>query len=336
MKLALKILIHGIFWTVFGAFSVVLAMLYSSIADFDGITLLIPHLALNFIWAAVIFYLFYGYFIRYFEQRQLVRYLIYSLILTVLVSFVFLVAHWVIAPHFKVQRFSVFGLPVVGTFIIAQSGSLVRGFENWFTNIKVKAELENRNLKNELEVLKSQINPHFLFNTLNNIDSFIHSAPDEASKALITLSDMMRYMVYETRPEKVPLTKEVEYVQNYIRLQQIRFKKPEYVKYSFPCDCSSYELAPMLFIPFVENAFKYSANKGIVPVIDISLQCDGKQLHFVCRNYFNDEVSQHERSGGVGLENVKRRLALLYPGKYQLHVSKENHIFSVDLSILLS
>jgi two-component system LytT family sensor kinase len=136
--------------------------------------------------------------------------------------------------------------PVAGTFLIAQSGCLIRGFENWFTNIQLQNELETRNLRNELELLKSQINPHFLFNSLNNIDSLIRSNPDNASNALITLSEMLRYMIYETNSDKVLLNKEIVHIKNYIKLQQLRFREKNYVNIIFPTICDDIRIAPML------------------------------------------------------------------------------------------
>ncbi len=263
------------------------------------------------------------------------KYLIYSIGISTALTFIFIVIHWLVNRHFNIFSFKVFGPPIIGTFILAQCGSLVRGFENWFSNIKVKTELENRNLKNELELLKSQINPHFLFNTLNNIDSFIHTAPEEASRSLITLSNMLRYMIYDTKTNVVPLIKEIEYIENFIQLQHFRYKNPDYIKLSLPEGCSGFQVAPILFIPFIENAFKHSYNAGKIPVISISLTCNKHMLQFNCDNYFNPGQSQQQRTGGVGLENVKRRLELLYPGKYLLDISKENNIFSVNLSIHL-
>jgi two-component system, LytTR family, sensor kinase len=222
--------------------------------------------------------------------------------------------------------------PMIGTFIIAQCGCLVKGFENWFANLQIRAELENRNLRNELELLKSQINPHFLFNSLNNIDSLIRTSPEDASGSLITLSEMLRYILYDTNEDKVDLQKEIVYIKNYIKLQQLRFRDKDYVNASFPGNCNNILVAPMLFIPFIENAFKYSINMGALPVIDIYLECTEEKLLFSCKNYYKKEQF---RQGGIGLENTKRRLELLYPGKYDLKISDENPIFKVELSIRL-
>lgn len=210
---------------------------------------------------------------------------------------------------------------------------MVRGFENWFNNLALKAELENKNLKTELELLKSQVNPHFLFNTLNNIDSLIRTSPDLASASLIKLSDMLRYMIYETSPDKVPLSKEIDYINNYISLQQLRFKSKEYIRFTFDKQCHGILVVPMLFIPFVENAFKYSSDSGKLPVIDISLRCVDSMIIFNCRNYYSGDISKNLMNGGVGLKNVQRRLELLYSGKYILNISDENSVFCVQLTI---
>ncbi|NJO91851.1 MAG: histidine kinase [Chloroflexia bacterium] len=175
-----------------------------------------------------------------------------SIISSALITFLFLPLHILFLPEFDVFNYLVFLPPMIGTFILAQCGSLIRGFENWVDNIKLKAELETRNLKNELELLKSQINPHFLFNTLNNIDALIHKSPDDASRSLLSLSDMLRYMIYETNVENVSLNKEIEYLEHYIKLQKLRLRETEFVNYTFLQNCKDTEIAPVLFLPFVE------------------------------------------------------------------------------------
>lgn len=334
MKLPLKILIHTIFWLVFLLFSL-LVSIGSKPSEWASLDNLTPHFIINCIWAATIFYLFYFYFIRFFEQRQFVKYLMLSILSSIIVTFMFMPVHKFFSSNFEIFNYKLFVPPMIGSFILAQCGCLVRGFENWFANIQLKSELENRNLKNELELLKSQINPHFLFNSLNNIDSLIHSLPDNASSSLITLSDMLRYMIYETKPDKVFLDKEIVYIKNYIRLQQLRFRDKDYIRTTFPGNCNGIQIAPMLLIPFIENAFKYSFNAGTLPVIEISLKCKNDWLLFICQNYFKKNQLQYERTGGIGLENTKRRLELLYPGKYQLAIFDEDPVFKVKLNILL-
>jgi hypothetical protein len=295
-----------------------------------------PHFILNISEAAIIFYLFYFYFIRYFEQKQFLRYLTYSVLSSIGITLVILPLHRLFNPHFNLIDLRYWLTPMAGTFIIAQCGSLVKGFENWFSDIQVKAELETRNLKNELELLKSQINPHFLFNALNNIDALIRTNPETASDSLVTLSGMLRYMIYETRCDLVPLEKELDYIKSYIRLQQLRHSEPEYIQCILPENSFDIQVAPMILIPFIENAFKYAYNSGKLPVVSISLNCENEVLHFSCSNYCGSFLSEHGPCSGVGLDNTRRRLNLLYPQKHELSIFEKDLSFNVILSIRLT
>jgi LytS/YehU family sensor histidine kinase len=182
-------------------------------------------------------------------------------------------------------------------------------------------------------LLKAQINPHFLFNTLNNIDSLIHKSPDAASGALITLSEILRYMIYDTKTDLVPLEKEISYIQSYIQLQKMRFKEPEYISFVFDESCKSVMIPPALLFIFIENSFKYSSNIGKLPAIEIKLCRTGDELNFHCKNYFSSDNALHKKSGGVGLANVKRQLNILYPDRHVLKISADNNTFIVDLNI---
>ncbi|MFO7368770.1 MAG: histidine kinase [Bacteroidales bacterium] len=335
MRLSLKILIHSIYWLVFSMFSLVVSY-GQSVSEWKYISNLTPHFIINLLWAVIVFYLFYFYFIRYFENRQFIRYLLFSVILSISLTLLLLPVHRFFFPRFEMYNLRYMLPPIAGTFIIAQCGSLVRGFENWFADIRLKAELETRNLKNELELLKSQINPHFLFNALNNIDSLIRTAPEKASDTLITLSDMLRYMIYETRADQVLLDKELIYMKNYIELQQLRFREKNYIRAVFPDHCPGIQIAPMLLIPFIENAFKFAYNSGKLPVVDISLECNGNRLLFTCENQCKKGRQSDEELCGIGLENVKRRLTLIYPGKHELFIFDEESSFRVELKIKLS
>lgn len=334
MKLFLKILIHFIFWLVFVVFSYTFE-LSNATPNFPKVENMGPHYIMNVIWAVVTFYFFYFYIIHFFENKKFVKYLVISLVSCVLISAVFLLFHKLILPELDITASGMLLPPIAGTFILEQCGILVRGFENWFADMQMKAEMENINLKNELELLKAQINPHFLFNTLNNIDSLIYKSPSEASNALITLSNMLRYMVYDIKQDFVPLGKEIDYIKSYIQLQKIRFRNPEYVSFAYDESCNNALVAPVLLMAFIENSFKYSHNFDKFPVIDIKMSCAQNELRFYCKNYYNSSNQKHERTGGVGLANVKRRLALLYPDKHVLNISSESNIFVVDLSIKL-
>lgn len=204
----------------------------------------------------------------------------------------------------------------------------------WFRSQQVKKELENKNKTSELALLRSQLNPHFLFNTLNNIDSLIMTNQEKASDAIIKLSDIMRFMLYDASTDTVPLTKEINYLKSYISLQKIRLKEPNFVSFSLEGNCEGKTIAPMLFIPFVENAFKHGQKNVKAPGIKIILTCQTKSVNFEVINNFDETKSYNkDNTQGIGLANTKRRLELLYPGNHELEIIKDDNYFISRLKI---
>ena len=210
------------------------------------------------------------------------------------------------------------------------------GFD-WFNKQKQTQELEKKNLQSELSMLKNQINPHFLFNTLNNIDSLIKKNPDYASKSIIELSDMMRYMIYETNVEKIPLKKELEYIDNYMALQKLQYFNDDLVEYTITGNPENIEVAPMLFIPFIENAFKHCTNKETKHAIRFSFLLDAEKICFEATNIADKTQSiSKDNTSGIGLDTVKRRLEILYPHQYSLEIQEKNDLFCVSLMIKIN
>jgi sensor histidine kinase YesM len=197
-------------------------------------------------------------------------------------------------------------------------------------------ERENENLKTELSFLRSQISPHFMFNVLNNIVALSRSQKHLVEGALIRLSNLMRYMLYESDEKKVLLENEVDYLKNYIELQQMRFGNDVQINFNSEGENGQYYIEPMLLIPFVENAFKHGI--GIIqnPEINIDLIVQNNHLDFKVSNNYNDEENNSKDSNsGIGLTNVSRRLNLLYPNRHDLKITKDNHLYEVHLSIEL-
>jgi two-component system LytT family sensor kinase len=210
----------------------------------------------------------------------------------------------------------------------------------WFITDKIRTEQllkerENENLKTELSFLRSQVSPHFLFNVLNNMVAMARLKSDMLEPSLIRLSGLMRYMLYESDEASVTLIRETEYVNSYIELQKIRYAKSLIIRVDMdPGDNQLIE--PMLLIPFIENAFKHGT--GIIedPEIDISLKISDGLIDFRVKNKFdskNEEVK--DKTSGIGLPNVIRRLNLLYDQKHILSINKENGWFIVSLQIKL-
>lgn len=210
---------------------------------------------------------------------------------------------------------------------------LIRFMINWFESQKLRDELINQKQAGELALYRSQVNPHFLFNTLNNIYSLVYRKSDDAPAALMKLSSIMRYMLYDSTAEKVPLEKEIEYLKSFIELQNLRIKHPDFVSLQIEGDTEAGSIAPMLLISFVENAFKHGS-KIERPGIIINLSVSNEKITFRIVNYLKKSTAvQDDYAGGISLANIRRRLELIYPGKHTLLIREEEETFSINLEI---
>lgn len=230
-----------------------------------------------------------------------------------------------LSPEYVIQSLT---LPTI--FLGAAVGIVF--FRQWLIREQALKELQQVQLKTELSQLKNQINPHFLFNTLNNINSLVYIDPDKASKIIMGLSDVLRYNLYESNFEKVSLKKEIEVHTQILELEKIRRNK-------FECaitelgDCSTIYVPPFLFVNFIENAIKHSADDQVGSFINISFQRKDKSIDFLCHN--SVASTRVKKPGGLGLANVKRRLELLYGNKFSLVTHKDDNQFNVTLSLPL-
>jgi len=199
-----------------------------------------------------------------------------------------------------------------------------------------QGEKKQQEVEAELAWLKNQINPHFLFNTLNNISSLTQIDADEAQDAIMQLSDLLRYAMYETNKPTVPLQGEVEFMRNYIGLMKLRCNEMTTVDFRCSMVNGQSEVAPLIFISLVENAFKHGMNSNAPATIDISLTQRDGTLVFTCDNTNNPKPTKDRSGSGIGLENTRRRLDLLYPGRYQWEqtVTPEN-IYHVKITLQL-
>jgi two-component system, LytTR family, sensor kinase len=202
---------------------------------------------------------------------------------------------------------------------------------------KLKKENEAMQLGMELKFLRSQISPHFLFNILTNLASLARKKSDHLEGSLLTLSGLMRYMLYET-DKKISLKQEVEYLESFIALQQLRFGQDVKIVLSIALshEQTNYFIEPMLLIPFVENAFKHGTGYMDQPVIDINLAVKESELIFQVKNKFEKDVdTSKDESSGIGLKNVRSRLALLYPERHNLAIHADNNLFNINLTLKL-
>ena len=206
----------------------------------------------------------------------------------------------------------------------------------WFDTQKLKTELMLEKQSGELALLRSQINPHFLFNTLNNIYSLVYKKSEDAPEAVMKMSSIMRYMLYDATTDSVLLEKEIEYLKSFIELEKLRIRHKDFVELNISGNVEGRTIAPMLLIPFVENAFKHGSRNVINPGIRINLSIGTNQIRFDVTNQLRKNATiTRDQVGGIGLNNIRRRLNLLYPGKHQLDIRSDEELYHVHLILSL-
>ncbi|SDD53919.1 Histidine kinase [Dyadobacter soli] len=223
------------------------------------------------------------------------------------------------------------GLPLA--FIALVNGCIgfvIKGFESWFHDVKLREELNKRNYEMELALIKSQLDPHFLFNTINNIDILIEKNSAKASAYLNKLSDIMRFMLYETKNSRIPLAQELAYIEKYITLQMIRTSNDRALDYVVQGDPGLQTIEPMLFIPFIENAFKHTDLK-VPNAITVRFVIDENKVVFECKNLLTGNRQPEMHPAGLGKKLIERRLTLLYPGKHHLFIRVDDQQYQVKL-----
>lgn len=223
-------------------------------------------------------------------------------------------------------------------FLVIGGSSIVKIITDWMSYQRDTKELETQTMQSELRFLKSQINPHFLFNTLNNLYALTLKKSDKAPEIVIKLSEMMRYMLYECNEKRVDLKKEVHYLNNYLDLEELRKGKTVVINFKVIGEVLNQRIAPLLFIPFLENSFKHGANNHISKgFVNILLTVETRRLVFFIENSKADTLptQTHKRSGGIGLVNVRRRLDILYPNKHKLEIKDNPNTYAVTLELEL-
>ncbi|MCE7992082.1 MAG: histidine kinase [Roseivirga sp.] len=214
---------------------------------------------------------------------------------------------------------------------------MIKFAADWFELENKKKELENQKLNAELNYLKAQINPHFLFNTLHNLNYLALAKKDEASEVIVKLSNIMRYMIYDAKKKRVALSKEIAYMRDYLDLEKIRLNN----QFSIVLDASrlddQLEIEPLILIPFLENAFKHGvSDKHPESRVSMELSSEGRQLTMKLSNSVFEKSQSNKDASGFGLENVKQRLELSYPQHHRLVIDSGSDEFKVELNITLS
>lgn len=226
---------------------------------------------------------------------------------------------------------NIFMYSIVGGLSVA-----IRMTSNWFQTEAIRKDLEKSRAEAELKNLKSQLNPHFLFNTLNNIYSLIALSPDQAQAAVHELSRLLRYVLYESSQPFVSVGKELDFVRNYIELMRIRLAKNVELQTEIDIENQEAQIAPLLFITFIENAFKHGISNNKPSFIHIHITQKNGELHCIIKNSFFPKDEQDKSGSGIGLPNLEKRLALLYPNTHTIQHGREGDTYSSVLSVTLT
>lgn len=320
---------------------------------FYGIENYIPYRTYNsVIGYAIIFYLNYLWIVpKYFLNNKKGKYFLIAIATIIATSIVYIILDIFLFYGLEQKNFMNNGFPFHESSMSAADiayqlftyyifAILITGFSVGFSMLKKhaqnereKKDLEKEKLNSELALLKSQVSPHFFFNTLNNIDSLIDIDTNDAHGAIHKLSKLMRYLLYECQHESVLLSEEVNFIKNYIELMRLRLIKEFNLTVELPDDFNDLKVHPLLFIPFVENSFKHGISFKKDSFIHIRLTVEKNKIKFSTINSIGTISKQEVQYEGIGLENVKKRLTLLYPNKHKLIIEKNENKFLVDLEL---
>jgi sensor histidine kinase YesM len=224
-----------------------------------------------------------------------------------------------------------------GAITIGGLAAAIKLMKHWYIKEQRNLQLQKENTEAGLRLLKAQIHPHFLFNTLNNIYSFTQNTSAEASGMITRLSSLLRYTLYEGNQPLVSLQKELQMVQDYIEIEKIRYGNQMELHIDLPERTTNYYIAPLLLLPLVENCFKHGTSQMLEqPWVHLQATIVNDQLHVKLLNGKVNEETADEPVSGIGIRNVKERLSLLYPGKHELHITSEEEVFIVNLKIVLA
>ncbi|WP_299799624.1 histidine kinase [uncultured Maribacter sp.] len=331
---------HLIIWLVL--FSMPFVLSYGQDLDTNR---LIAHFLIPMLFYAVIFYLnFFVLIDRFLFSKKTLIFIIVNL---VLIGFFILLKEFIEdnyfselinnrppnanreGPPFKlfiyVQMLS-YAAPVLLSIAIKST-------KKWVKTEAERKEADNFKLQTELQHLRYQLQPHFFFNSLNNIYSLVDISPDKAKSTIHSLGKLMRYLLYETNTELVTLSKEIEFMRKYIELMKLRLTDKTEVESSFPVSDSQIKISPLLFISLIENAFKHGVSASTKSMISIDMAIKGNKVDFTIENHNFPKQDSDKSGSGIGLPNLEKRLQLLYPNKHSFKKELRDGVYKVNLQI---
>lgn len=301
---------------------------------------------------SVVFYINYLWLIDHFLfSNKLAKFLFFNLLLALAC---FLLSEWIF-DLFRPQivAFSPYSPPYlvpkppmpgsggfkIRTFLFfiltAGTSVAIRVTQKWLEVETERKNMENENLRSELSHLRYQIQPHFFFNSLNNIYSLVDSSPSKAKESIHGLSKLMRHVLYEASSDKIALSQEIAFLRNFVKMMEIRLTSLVTLNVSFPTTYVESELAPLLIVPLVENAFKHGVSASQPTMIFIRMEVEDGKLYFWAENTYLPKRGEDTSESGIGIQNLKKRLDLLYPNKYEFKTEIKDDMYHAKLMIIL-
>jgi len=341
-KKALGIALHILAWTVLFCFP----FLYSG-NELVNNDFLIRTSWLPLFWSLLLFYANYFFLLnRFLFNRKTIAFIGINILLIVLFAVLNnLVMDLMPRPepnfplfpphgeHFKPSKFPFFLRSAVSFFIPVITSLAIKTTQRWLKTETVMKEIDNQRLESELMHLRYQLQPHFFFNSLNSIYSLIDTSQDKAKNGIHSLGKLMRYLLYETTSPKVLLSKEVEFLQQYINVMKLRMRDDVKINTSMPAEFPNWEIAPLLFIPLIENAFKHGISATKASFIHIEMKIGQNAIILSVENTYYPKSQADQSGSGIGLDNLRKRLNMQYASKYILKQEILNEIFCTNLTI---
>ncbi len=332
-----RIVYHTLFWAV-----MLITLIVLDSSD-QGLGFKVIREIVNMLFYSIVVYFNLFYLIpNYLTEKKFLLYCILLMLSVVLITPIKIFVLYLLytyLPASQQQLITDQNWFFLASFLIVGGSTVFKIISDWVRYQRDRKELQTQTMQSELKFLKSQINPHFLFNTLNNLYALTLKKSDKAPEIVIKLSEMMRYMLYECNEKRVLLSKEVHYIRNYLDLERLRQGKNVDISFQVQGKVNSQKIAPLMFIPFLENSFKHGLNNLISQgFVNICLDVEDQQVNLYIENSKPETLPQqsHKRSGGIGLVNVRRRLNLLYPNQYELTIKDNPKTYGVELNIQLN
>ncbi len=307
---------------------------------------MLNHIWISIVMSLVVFYINYGVLVnRLAFRKHMMAFILINLVIFALLSMMSDPLHKLVSPPstknrppMSLQNFSIYGIYFYREFImyslVTGVAIAIRNGRRLSTSESERKRLETENLRSQISLLKYQIQPHFFFNTLNNIYALIGKSPNEAQQAVIRLSKMMRYVLYDNNTDSIPLDKEIEFLNHYNKLMQLRLTSNTKVDISYPSHISHINVPPLIFVSLLENAYKHGVCNSEPSFIKNCLTITDSEVIFTTENStHNFDRNEDKSKSGIGLMNMKKRLDILYGNQYTLKLCEENGIFKSELTI---